>query len=136
MSSIKIKILGNGICEANHEEFGKKVTTSISPQFGGKGGNFSSTDLVAVALGTCVASSLEGFAQRSDLDFTKFEITIEKNLSDSPKKISELRIEIAYPQKLDDKTLLKIIRLINSCPVKRSLDSGIKVESSFREIKN
>ncbi|KAA3600377.1 MAG: OsmC family peroxiredoxin [Calditrichaeota bacterium] len=135
MSDIKIKILGNGFCEATHEEFGEKVKTSISPIFGGKGENFSSTDLVAAALGTCVASSLEGFAKRSDLNFNEFEIMVEKELSDSPKRISALKIEIAYPKKLDDKTLLKIIRIINSCPVRKSLNPEIIVESRFREIK-
>ncbi len=134
MSDIKIKILGNGFCEATHEEFGEKIKTSISPNFGGKGRNFSSTDLVATALGTCVASSLESFAKRSDLNFEAFEITVEKELSDSPKSISALKIEIAYPQNLDDKTLLKIIRLVNNCPVKRSLNPEMKIESRFREI--
>lgn len=135
MSDIKVKILGDGFCEAKHEDFSQVIKTSISPDSGGKGGNFSSTDLVAVALGTCFASSLESFSIRNNLNFKNFEITVEKELKNSPKSISALKIEIGYPQKLDDKTLLKIIRLINSCPVNKSLNPEIKVESSFKELK-
>jgi uncharacterized OsmC-like protein len=52
-------------------------------------------------------------------------------LSQKPKMIKAIRLEIFYPEKFSDVLLKKLKNAAKTCPVKRSLNPQIQIETVF-----
>ena len=131
---INVKIKDNGICEVFHESSQAKISTSTAPEYGGQGLGFSSTDLVAAALGSCIGSSLEPVLIRHDLPVHEFILNVEKKLSHSLRKIASLTVTLVTGVDLDETLKTKLSRTAKACPVHRSLHPDIVVEWSIRKV--
>lgn len=126
--SIEIRILGTTRCRAVHLPTGATVETDAAPEFGGGGTSFSSTDLLAVALGTCIGSSIAPILEREGISAEHLVIRVTKKLKSSPKRIEQLDVDIHLPARLIDKQLRKLRGAARSCVVHRSLSEEIAVD--------
>lgn len=131
MSGIEIKLLDAKRCSAHHTESGAELITDVTPQFGGGGTSFSSTDLVGVALGTCIGSSIAPLAEREQIPFEEIRISVQKSLEMSPRRIGKLAVSIALPSGLTDVQRKKLENAAATCAVHRSIESGIEIEVTF-----
>ena len=66
MSTIQIRLSGPGSCRVAHVPSSAEIPTESPPEYGGRGGSFSATDLVAAGLGACTATSVQGVLARED----------------------------------------------------------------------
>jgi uncharacterized OsmC-like protein len=132
MTTTIIRLRGHGDCDATHSPSGASLVTSKSPQFGGSGASFSSTDLLAVALGTCIATDIEPVAARHGIDLQAIEILVEKRMSIQPKRIDALDVTIDIHVPVDDQLLTRLRNAANACLVQRSLSPAIACEIRFR----
>jgi uncharacterized OsmC-like protein len=107
------------------------MTTSKSPAFGGTGSSFSSTDLLAVALGTCIATDIEPVAERNGLALREIRIEVEKELSLQPKRVVSLTTHVRLPTSVDDILVVKLQRAAALCLVQRSLSPDIRCDITF-----
>ena len=131
MSKFTIQLKEIGRCKIKHELADSEIITDLPPEYGGDGQSFSSTDLVSAALGSCTMTTLESILEREGFDPKKIKILVTKTLSQSPKMIGGIKLEIYYPEKLSDLLLKKLQNATKTCPVKRSLNTQIPIDTVF-----
>ena len=91
MVHISISYTGDLHCVAVHGPSQSEVATDAPVDNNGKGEAFSPTDLVATALGTCMATVMSIAAQRHQIDLNGMTVEITKEMSkDTPRRIVRL----------------------------------------------
>jgi putative redox protein len=132
VSSISVALLGRGDCSIVHSPSGAVIASSKSTQFGGSGASFSSTDLLAAALGSCIATDLEPVAERHGVALADIRIVIGKELTITPKRIVSLRVSVTLPDTVAEDVMLRLERAAQHCLVHRSLHTDIDVVIDFQ----
>jgi len=133
MVKISITYVGGLRCEAAHGPSGQKLFTDAPVDNHGKGESFSPTDLVATALGSCMATIMGIAAERHKIDLTAMRIGVTKEMSlDAPRRIARLTtvIDVPLPAEHPDRDLLE--RAALTCPVYQSLHPDIEKPLEFR----
>jgi putative redox protein len=132
MVKVSIRYEGGLRCVATHGPSGQNVLTDAPADNHGRGQSFSPTDLVATALGGCMATIMGIVAQRHDLDLEGLEIEVTKEMSvDMPRRIGRLTtsIRVPLPANHPKRTLLENGAL--TCPVHQSLHPEIDKPVTF-----
>jgi len=128
MVKISINYAGELRCNATHELSGSKLSTDAPLDNNGKGETFSPSDLVATALGSCMATIMGIVAERKGISLESLSLTVEKHMSeDTPRRISKLSVTIHMPMAEDDKYKDLMINAALTCPVHQSLHPSIEV---------
>lgn len=125
MSTIEIRLLGRSRCRARHVASGAEIETDVAPELGGGGSTFSSTDLLAAALGTCVGSSIAPMLEREGMDPTSARISVGKQLATKPKRIQVLSLDIRLGGPASERQIRKVGAAARSCLVHRNLASDL-----------
>ncbi len=128
MVEIQLTYEGDLHCSATHMPSGNTLVTDAPVDNNGRGQAFSPTDLVATALGTCVATVIGIVAKRKEIAVEGMKITVRKAMSDSmPRRISRLEMDLfmPLPSSHPDRALLE--SAANSCPVKQSIHPDIEL---------
>ncbi len=132
MVEINIEYQGQLHCEAMHGPSSCKLSTDAPVDNCGRGESFSPTDLVATALGTCVATIMGIYADRHDLNLEGMTVKVEKHMStDLPRRIARLPVHINVPVALEDKHRKSIENAASHCPVHQSLRADIEAPLNF-----
>lgn len=131
MVQIDTEYLGDLYCEATHGPSGVTLKTDAPEDNQGKGRSFSPTDLVATALGTCIATILGIQADTHGLDLDGIEISVEKEMTSDPRRIDSLRTEVRMPTTLDEKLRTRLERAARHCPVDESIHPEIDAPITF-----
>jgi putative redox protein len=101
---------------------------------GGKGAAFSPTDLVATAMGTCMATIMGIVARRNQLDIEGLEVQVLKEMvADPVRRIGALHTRLVFPRgkRYSPADRAKLEAAANTCPVKQSLHPDVKVPVEF-----
>ena len=114
-----------------HARSGASITSAMAPEYGGEGGAFSSTDLLAAALGSCIATNIGPVADRHGIPLDAFELTVEKELSPQPKRVIRLDVAIRCSVPVTPEVRLRLERAAESCTVLRSLDPTMRHDVVF-----
>ncbi len=129
---ISTTYLGELRCEATHGPSQGKLLTDAPVDNRGKGESFSPTDLVATALGTCMATTMGIVAQRHEIDLRGLRVTVEKEMSaDAPRRIVRLNTEVHVPLPATHPQREALERAALGCPVARSLPAELEVPAKF-----
>lgn len=131
MVPIDTDYLGDLRCEAEHRPSGVTLTTDAPEDNRGEGRSFSPTDLVATALGTCIATILGIQAEQHGLDLEGIEISVEKEMASNPRRIASLRTEVTMPTALDSSLRERLERAARHCPVDESIHPDIDAPIVF-----
>lgn len=121
MAAIETICLGNLRTEVTHTQSGTKIMTDAPTDNKGKGEYFSPTDLVATALGSCMMTIMDMFAQEHGIDLTGTRIVTEKVMSSDPRRIGEIKIDLYFKGEFTDKQKTMLRRVADTCPVGKSL---------------
>jgi putative redox protein len=101
---------------------------------GGKGAAFSPTDLVATAMGTCMATVMGLVAQRNNLDLSGLHIQVIKEMTADPvRRIGSLTTRLVFPRgkAFSATDRAKLEAAAKACPVKQSLHPDVKTPIEF-----
>ena len=131
MVQIETEYVGDLQCTAAHVPSGITLTTDAPEDNRGEGRSFSPTDLVATALGTCIATILGIQAETHGLDLEGTTISVQKEMASSPRRIDALRTEVTMPVALDASIRTRLERAARHCPVDESLRADIDVPIVF-----
>ncbi|MFB6098910.1 MAG: OsmC family protein [Salinibacter sp.] len=131
MVQIDTEYIGDLQCTAEHVPSGVTLTTDAPEDNHGEGRSFSPTDLVATALGTCIATILGIQAEQRDLDLDGIEISVEKDMASDPRRIDTLRTEVTMPVALDERTRKRLEQAVRHCPVDESIHPDIDAPIVF-----
>jgi putative redox protein len=91
----------------------------------------SPTELLAGALASCTAITIEMYADRKEWDLGQVEVAAEftKGTADTPPKA---RVDIRIPVELTDEQREKILKIAHKCPVHRALlGSDVEIDDSL-----
>jgi uncharacterized OsmC-like protein len=88
----------------------------------GRGESFSPTDLVATALGTCMATVMGIYAERHAIDLKGMRVTVKKEMAQTPvRRIGRLSVDIHVPLPAAHPERAVLERTALTCPVHQSL---------------
>ena len=133
MVGISVVYEGELRCRVTHDPSGEEMTTDAPVDNHGRGLSFSPTDLVGVAMGTCMVTIMGIAAQKRGWDLTGTTVHVEKRMVADPKRrIGALEVVIHVPRAFapDDRALLE--RAAMTCPVHASLRPEVEVPVRFR----
>ena len=131
---INITYEGTLHCAATHGPSRNRLTTDAPVDNGGKGAAFSPTDLVATAMGTCMATVMGLVAQRNNLSIDGLQIQVIKEMTADPvRRIGTLKTRLVFPNgkalSVTDRNRLEAAA--RACPVKQSLHPDLKTPVEF-----
>ncbi|HOA39464.1 MAG TPA: OsmC family protein [Flavihumibacter sp.] len=116
-------------CQATHNQSGSIIETDAPTDNRGKGERFSPTDMVCVAIGTCVITTMGIKAQDMGIDLSGTTQDIQKHMVSDPRRIGKIDLIVRLPKTLNlsekDKTILQ--RVGDNCPVMKSLSPDLTV---------
>lgn len=121
-------------CEATHVISNTLIETDAPLDNKGKGAKFSPSDLLAVALGTCIITTIgiKTADWEKPLEGTRLEVT--KIMASEPRRVGALNIDIYLPEglQLDDKEQKILENIVRTCPVAQSLHPDLQQNVTFR----
>ena len=130
--SIVNNYIGGLRTSSKHIKSGEIIITDARTDNNGKGEAFSPTDLVCTALCSCMTTIMGICADKGNFILPKSKSKIKKVMSDNPRKIIEIEIEISFEKNnLSDNQKSKLIRVAESCPVAKSIDPNINQKLKF-----
>jgi len=128
MVEIKLSYEGELHCSATHQPSGNTLVTDAPLDNNGRGQAFSPTDLLATALGSCMATVIGILAKRKELAVEGMTVNVRKFMSDDqPRRVKrlELDLQIPLPASHPDRKLLE--SAAHGCPVHHSIHPDIEV---------
>jgi putative redox protein len=131
---IDITYQGGLKCAATHGPSQATLMTDAPVDNGGTGSTFSPTDLVATALGSCMATIMGLIAQRNGLNIEGVKIGVTKEMvADPVRRIGSLNTRIVFPRggTLSGADRAKLEAGAKSCPVKQSLHPDVQIKLEF-----
>ena len=132
MVRIDVTYQGGLRCEAVHGPSGQQLITDAPVDNHGKGETFSPTDLVATALGTCIATVMGIVAERERIDLAGLRISVEKEMSaQPPRRIAKLSARVVMPRVLDERQKAKLEKAAHACPVHQTLHGNVEMPIEF-----
>ena len=132
MVRIDVAYQGGLRCQATHGPSGQTLITDAPADNHGKGESFSPTDLVATALGTCIATIMGIVAERDKIDLTGLRITVQKEMSaEPPRRIARLITRIEMPKGLTEQQRAKLEKTAHTCPVHQTLQGKVDMPVEF-----
>jgi len=119
--------------EAIHIQSGTQIETDAPTDNQGKGERFSPTDLVVVALGTCMVTTMGIKARSLDLALDGTRVEVTKIMVPDPRRIGKIIANVYFPAGItvnpQHRDLLE--RTARTCPVERSLHPDIDLQMQF-----
>ena len=132
MVEIRIDYEGELHCSALHVPSGNVLVTDAPVDNNGRGEAFSPTDLVATALGACMATVMGIVAKRKEVDLAGMKIVVYKEMStDTPRRIIALPVAIAMPISADHPIAPLLEAAVHACPVHHSIHPDIQVDVTW-----
>lgn len=131
MVEITIRYEGGLRTRATHGPSGTELVTDAPVDNEGKGESFSPTDLVATALGTCVATLMGIHARRHEIDLSGMTVSVAKHMQAEPRRIGRLPVTVTIPTDVEVRHREGFERAARTCPVHRSLHPDIDAPISF-----
>jgi putative redox protein len=132
MVQVDITYNGGLRCLAVHAPSQQSLQTDAPVDNHGKGEFFSPTDLVATALGTCLATVMGIIAEREGLNLAGLKIVVNKEMTSAPRRrIGKLAVQVFFPCPLNEYQKIKMEKMAHGCPVHESLHPDVEVPIEF-----
>lgn len=133
MVQIDVVYQGELRCEATHGPSGTHLLTDAPVDNHGRGASFSPTDLLATALGACMATIMGIVAERRGIDLRGMSVRVEKIMASAPvRRVGQLVVEIAVPVDPGAEHRKALQLAAEACPVHASLHPDLVRTVSFR----
>lgn len=128
MPTSKVTYEGNLRTTCTHLKSGESIITDAPLDNNGKGKAFSPTDLIATALGSCSMTVVGVYCDAHDVAFKHGEVEITKVMGSDPRRIVEIHLKFDFTGNgWNEKTQTVIKRVVETCPVAKSIHPSIEV---------
>jgi putative redox protein len=126
METAKTKYPGDLRTEIVHVRSGSVIVTDAPVDNKGKGENFSPTDMVASALGSCIFTIMGIAAREHGFSIDGSTCNITKIMTEAPRKIGEIKIDFDFTgNEYTDKQKKILEFCVKTCPVALSLNESV-----------
>ncbi len=118
---------------ATHLQSTTEIETDAPTDNQGKGERFSPTDLVATALGACMATTMGIKARDLQVDLRGMKLSIQKIMKPDPRRIAGVNVIFDFPAGFtaDEKQKAILERTAHTCPVMYSIHPDMEVKIEF-----
>ncbi len=123
--------LGDLHCEITHGPSQTKISTDAPKDNMGRGEAFSPTDLVGVALGSCIVTTMAIVAKRDEVPFIGATYHVTKEMNNNPRTIAKLSVLLKLPKATPPEYRKKLEHIAMTCPVHRSLANNVEMPIAF-----
>ena len=128
MVEIKLSYEGELHCSAVHLPSGNTLVTDAPLDNNGRGQAFSPTDLVATALGSCMATVIGIVAKRKEIAVEGMTVMVRKFMTeDLPRRIKRLELDLQLPLAAAHPDRKLFESAARGCPVHHSIHPDIEV---------
>lgn len=131
MVRIEIGYDGDLHCHAVHAPSATRLETDAPVDNQGRGESFSPTDLLATALGTCMATTMGIRARERGYDLTGLRVSVDKLMTPPPRRVARLVVHLTLPAErgalLDANARAELEERGDNCPVRLSLLPAVEV---------
>ena len=136
MVRIEIRYAGELHCQATHAPSSSELDTDAPVDNQGKGASFSPTDLLATALGTCMATTMGIVARRKGWTIDGITLSVDKHMATQPpRRVERLAAAFHVPPAiaagLDDQAKRELENTARTCPVALSLSPSVAIDLRF-----
>jgi putative redox protein len=132
MTQIEVFYEGSLRTRCVHSDNKEEIVTDAPKDKMGKGEMFSPTDLLAAALGSCVATLMGIAGSRLKVNLEGLRMTVEKEMAALPsRRIGRLIVHVYCPQTFDAEISQKLETAGSHCPVHQSLHPEMQQEFFF-----
>lgn len=132
MVEINIEYLGDFRCRLIHGPSGVEFVTDAPKDNQGRGESFSPTDLMAAALGSCMATVMGIVARHHGTDIKGMKVQVTKEMIQGPeRRIGKLIVTMYFPRNYSEKERAMLERAALTCPVHRSLHPDVEAPVHF-----
>jgi putative redox protein len=125
METAKTKYIGDLRTEVIHLRSSSMIVTDAPVDNKGKGENFSPTDLVASALGSCIFTIMGIAAREHGFSIDGATCSITKIMVENPRRIGEIRIEFNFTGDYSEKQKKILECCVKTCPVALTLNESV-----------
>ena len=105
--------------------------TDVPQNYGGKGQEFSPTDLFAGSLGACILSVMGMQAERLGVSLAGVKAEVTKNQGAVQGGIGEILVHVYFPQAFEASVREKLEKAAKNCPVHHCIDTKVRQEMVF-----
>lgn len=130
----KGKYLGSLRNELVHLKSSQQIYTDAPTDNNGKGEQFSPTDLLAVALASCMVTIMGIWGDKNDKSIGQIAYTVEKVMNVSPRKVNTIKIVLTIQNELTEQDNQRLEVAARNCPVALSLSSDLNQELVFKYV--
>jgi uncharacterized OsmC-like protein len=129
---IKAEYTGQLRTTVVHLKSGNKLITDAPTDNNGKGENFSPTDLVAAALGSCIITIFGIEAKKLNIELGDLKWEVTKIMKNEPRTISKIKIHFSWPNcPIEESTIAFLKEKALKCPVALCLHPDLTQEITF-----
>lgn len=129
---MKFQYQRNNTVECIHVASGTCITADAPKDIGGQGSAFSPTDLVGVALASCILITMGLAAKKMGISIEGAVANVEKEMSSAPtRRIGKLVVHLQFPQAFSLDVQKKLEEIAIKCPVHASLHPDVRQEIHF-----
>lgn len=100
---------------------GHEVACDMSEGDGGRDAGPSPAELLAGALGACVAMMVQGFCDRHGYNDGDVRVDLTLSLADQPKRVRDIVVDLELPSGVPEHQLEVVRRLAEKCLVHETL---------------
>lgn len=131
MVQMNVIYQGDKHCELTHGPSGQTISTDAPKDNNGRGEAFSPTDLCTVSLATCALTVMAIAAEKEGVSLKGSTASVTKEMRNDPREISRIGLTLKMPKALTPEWRQRLETIALNCPVKRSLNPSIKIETTF-----
>ena len=132
MVTMNIAYQGTLRTHSTHQPSGNTVVTDAPLDNKGKGEAYSPTDLLCSSLGSCMLTIMGIKADDLGISIDDTQIIVKKHMSsDTPRRVSQIDVDIKIPQKISDLHMESLKRAALNCPVAKSIHPDLFVNFSL-----
>jgi uncharacterized OsmC-like protein len=132
MNTAEVIYKGQLRSECTHLQSGTKIVTDAPTDNFGKGEAFSPTDLVAIALASCMITTVGVITRLENIILDGSKLTIKKIMESNPRRIAAIHIDIEINNSnLTEEQKKRIEEIAQNCPVAKSLHPDLIQKVNF-----
>lgn len=132
MKTLESQYLGDLRTSCQHLRSGVKLVSDAPVDNNGKGESFSPTDLVAVALGSCMMTVMGIYAHKTGFPLKELHWDTTKLMASNPRRIDRVVLNFYWPQpNATEEQIHKLKEIALNCPVALSLHPDVHQDVRF-----
>ncbi|MDQ1232428.1 OsmC family protein [Sphingomonas sp. SORGH_AS_0879] len=129
MADFVVHYEGGLRCHVAHPDNGAVLVMDASQELGGRGENFSPSDMLSVSLGGCVLSIMAMAGRVAGLELAGATATVTKEMGNAARRIVKMAVTVRVPGRYDVGQRKRLEAAAAACPVHAVLgiDAPIRI---------